>query len=243
MRAAIFLALASLAGCDKVFGLEGRGVDARPDGALLDGLVAHYSMNTITDVLDDESGNVLTGLCHGMRCPEMTDGAVAGGLHFDGNTAIGVNHDAKLDTRDAFTAAGWYRLAQPPPDAFQCPFNTVANAGENSWQLCFANDLSIRFISNDGTANDQLRAGIMEEAKYHHIALWWDGNEKRVYVDGLMVASSAATIEFTDGILSLGADFDGAGPVAPLFGAIDDARLYNRALGVGDILDLVGLAN
>lgn len=201
MRATVcFLVL--LAACDRVYGLTGRAepTDADPtDASDLDrGLVAWYPMDTISDRLEDASGNGFDGLCEQSRCPVAADtGMVNGALAFDGTMVVGVNPDPRLETRNGFTISGWYRLRSGSLDAFQCPFNKVGSTNDNPWQLCFSAALQLRFITTAGI----LAGPIVEYDRYYHIVLWWDGAEQQIYVDGLDVAALASTIEFTDGIV------------------------------------------
>lgn len=132
MRAALVLVL--FTACDQVYGLNGRADAMQGDGSITAGLVAHYTMDEIQDVLEDATGNNNVGLCNQSRCPrEAATAKVGKALHFDGTIAIGVNPDAELDTSAGFTIAGWYN---PVGDTFSCPFNKVAQGGANSWQLC-----------------------------------------------------------------------------------------------------------
>ncbi len=233
-----FLLLGLFAGCDQVYGLEGRG----ELGDLEAGIVAWYPMDSDDDLLHDASGNELNGICRNSRCPTPSqDGKVSGALHFDGMIQIGVNPDPLLETRDGFTVAGWYRIEQQVlTPVVQCPFNKVANGGTNSWQLCFERGGGVVFYSTQGDAD----GGTVAIGEYHHIVLWWDGTEKRIYVNGLMVGRMEEdTILFDDGIAAIGSDSDDNNVVAEFTGDMDDLRIYDRPLMVGEIQQLLELGS
>ena len=65
--------------------------------------------------------------------------------------------------------------------------------------------------------------------RWKHIATTWDGKVQRVYVDGKLTRTSkvAARAHTSSGQLRIGG--------ATFKGAIDDVRVYNRALGVAEI--------
>jgi hypothetical protein len=72
---------------------------------------------------------------------------------------------------------------------------------------------------------------------WHHIVGTYDGNIASLYVDGLSVASSSATLQIgaNDMPLSIGGRL---GTDNSFNGCVDDARIYNRALTVNEVADL-----
>jgi hypothetical protein len=63
----------------------------------------------------------------------------------------------------------------------------------------------------------------------------FDGTTMRLYVNGNLVGTleTSAPIDVTDGVLRIGADHSWPGEAFP--GAIDEVRIYNRALSQSEI--------
>jgi hypothetical protein len=71
-----------------------------------------------------------------------------------------------------------------------------------------------------------------------HVAATYDGSTIRLYIDGELEASGPgpSSISVNDLQLALGAQPDGTSKFG---GAIDDVRVYDRALTAQQIADLV----
>lgn len=87
-----------------------------------------------------------------------------------------------------------------------------------------------------GRANEVLALGpALSKEQWHHVALTFDGRDYRLYVDGTMATQRHGQLTpSTQQPLRIGS---GPGPRKPLFfsGAIDDVRLYRRALNDAEI--------
>lgn len=246
MRGQLVLgAVLALAACDVVYGLEGR--DASKDSPLdaADGdLVAHFPMDMIGSTLVDTSGYGHVGFCQS-TCPTPIDGKVGGALHFDGTGGVGVNADDALETTGAFTIAGWYRIPASMPNPASCPFNKVYMGASNSWQLCFSTDRRARFYTTTDGVNDVILESdtILAVGAYHHVALWWDGTTKRIYLNGIEGPEADHATVFDRGVVGIGADYDDGSLVAQFTGDLDDLRIYRRALSTTELVALVQLGN
>ena len=88
-----------------------------------------------------------------------------------------------------------------------------------------------------------INAPIPSLGAWHHVAGTWDGAVMRLYVDGNQVAASAfaGSMQYDDSPVLIGADNDNAddAPDDGWDGAIDDVRIYNRALSPDEIRELV----
>ena len=74
--------------------------------------------------------------------------------------------------------------------------------------------------------------------EWHHIAGTYDGNQLRLYVDGGLVDSEdyLGSINSTTNPVNIGRNSQ---QTTRLYeGAIDDVKIYNRALSAGEILYL-----
>jgi hypothetical protein len=111
---------------------------------------------------------------------------------------------------------------------------------EPLWRLSVVEDGTVFLISRQDYIESFLepppeshsQAGAAAVGVWTHVALSWDGATQRLYVGGLLVDSDANDELIPEGgELAIGADIDDNGqPRSPLFGALDDVRVYDRVL-------------
>jgi hypothetical protein len=85
------------------------------------------------------------------------------------------------------------------------------------------------FTSTEGTAT----AGTIANGSWHHVAIVNAApNSSRLYLDGVQVGSSTASVNFSTGVnaIGIGAMRRSAGYIDKFFGDIDDVQIYNDAL-------------
>jgi len=71
---------------------------------------------------------------------------------------------------------------------------------------------------------------VITDGNWHRIAFTWDGANRRLYVDSVLVAEDAQeSLAASSGNLILGASKNMA-PGSFWSGLIDDVRIYNRAV-------------
>jgi hypothetical protein len=205
-------------------------VDARPPDAFVDpNLIAHWKLDDPpTDGVLDSSGRGHHGTC--TNCPILVPGIVDGSYRFDA-----INDHITLpdhpDFRGNVTVAAWVWC-----DAVNlqiAALSKVLGTSGNSWQLEVMNTQHFSFSGGsvhylDGGAAISIDA-------WHHVAGTWDGTTKRLYVDGLLLASVAATISYDTGEILIGADNNGGTILYYWDGKLDEIRVYNRALSAAEI--------
>ncbi len=196
----------------------------------------------------DASGNENHGACSEASCPVPATGHDNGGAaSFDGvDDYVMVPHSASLETVSAFTASVWVRREEPPVEQRSVFTKPVGDGVFNSWELYFfggAMQDNVRFSMangvNDTTVTDPNPFPIGE---WVHVAGTWDGEAMRLYIDGVAVAEGRMTgIQMDDHPVYVGVDddHDEAGLDGFFDGAIDDARLYDRALAPEEIANLL----
>jgi hypothetical protein len=93
------------------------------------------------------------------------------------------------------------------------------------------------YVRPSGWSSDQHVATVdrLTANEWHHLAATYNGAVLRLYVDGFLVASKNVTTPISNSTLPL---FIGGNPLWGEFfqGAIDEVRVYNRALSEGEIL-------
>ncbi len=236
---AILLAV-GLAACGRIdFDLRATDVDSGVDGvdaALPSDLVAYYRMEPLggAAILVDSTGHHHDAQC--TSCPTTVMGRIDQALAFDGEMSLGVVPSTPdLELRAGFTVAGWVKLDVTPVDRACVATKGLAMTYRNSWAVCVETDLRLFFFTSTAAADDNLfSVATVSLGAWHHLAIRWDGMRKTSFLDGTEVATSLAAADFDTDSVRLGGDIDAA-PVALFGGAIDDLRIYSRALGDGEI--------
>jgi len=245
------LGLVLLAGCEGVLHFEkvsaydasgsGSGDAGTVDAPTLeDGLVARYSFEDVSGILcaiDSAGGH--NGKCSGTATPIVGRNATFGNaLYLDGATYVSTAHAVELDPTTAFTVSLWIQPGQYP-DAltYWCPISRpYGMITDDSWQICVRGADSYFLF---GTAVMYLQ--LVNVGIWTHLAITWDATTTTagVYIDGTSVGTMASAQPAYDSLgLWMGADRDNQAPSAFYTGAIDEVRIYNRALAFDEIAAL-----
>lgn len=243
VRAVLVLLLLQV-GCDKLFDLEHLEPvpfdgASRDDAPIDNTLIAWYPMDELLDEgLPDASGHGHTARCAGQQCPASTDGALSGALRFDGiDDILVVDASPELITPDEYTVAFWMQLDSLPISGVECPMNKGLGGGaQNSWQLCVGTGGTLIYGTQGSNVTGASAVGATE---WLHVALRWDGTTKRLFVNGVATGNAdQPPAMFDNDTIRFGADLDSGGLVAPFRGALDEIRLYSRALSEAEIAEL-----
>lgn len=230
----ILLALST--GCQGVLGLV-RVSDRTPDAPVADAAIDTPWPEPVMyfpfdDNRRDQISNSLATCGSGLNCPTFGvgkhgDAAQFNGagtcLLFDPATQLGLTH---------FTVAVWIN------DSTDTSYSVVAvpymssNTGKDSWQIDTDTGSTVRFVTN-GSAPDPLPApGALPLQAWHHVAVTDDGMTKRIYVDGMPVASNtqASVLYDTVVLLTIGCDMDNGNYDRFFAGSLDDLYVFDSAL-------------
>jgi hypothetical protein len=202
-------------------------------------LVGHWPMDegtgtTIADVSDyGNDGTLLGGAT-------WTPGVTGSAILLDGTDDYGLVPDAaSLDVTDAITLAAWIR---PGRIGTQYLVKKATQGGTDGYELSLSGS-GLPFVRfNQSTSGNDYRVDGLttyptDGTTWMHLAATYDGSTIRIYVDGQEENTAAATFQIATNALDLaiGAQSDGA---SPLQGAMDDVRVYSRALSAPEIADL-----
>lgn len=192
---------------------------------------------------EDGSGSDLHGICD--ACPVPVAGVQGMAAEFDGvETFVDAPQAELLDLSEALSVAAWARLDQVPTTFTMLLGRTVGEGYQNSWELGVREDVEGARLCGDmvdqtGTAHGECLPLPAEIGAWFHVALSWDGVQMRVYVDGEpFFEEPCPSILYDDHPVRLGADFDGGLLDGFLPGALDDVRIYRRALTQAEIAEL-----
>ena len=174
------------------------------------------------------------------------DGERDGGMDFDGGW-VGFGNPPGLQLSGPLTACAWIRVASPPPLAGGGRAYVVDKLfmpSNGGWRLAIgragpggALGATVEISDPDGGFHETI-GGSIALATWTHICAVFRGTSQSVYVSGLEAATGATpagVITLTSDEVRIGIRGDG---MQPYIGAVDDVRIYSRALDAGEIAAL-----
>jgi hypothetical protein len=162
-------------------------------------------------------------------------GKIGAALDCDGYSSyIEVPHAPALNPAQ-FTVEAWVNVPAYPrgSDPRRWIFSKNGNEGTPGHFSLLINATAVHAYLNIGGADGNQQAyspaGVLKLNQWQHLAMTYDGIELRVYVDGVQVASKRVDKPRTPGRgpLAIGRRDD---YMRYYQGAVDDVRLYSRAL-------------
>lgn len=199
------------------------------------GLVAHYKYHGSVDatgVWNDLSGNDNHGT---LGSNAFVDNQ---GVNLDGmSDYVNCGNGVSLQLTQNITLASWIKCTTQENRGIITKY-TYPSPGAYSLQT--ANLTSgVRFVIYEGseqTAFDSI-GGVQDNA-WHHVVATYDKSYMRIYIDGDLDSSKAATHDINNSSdnLNIGARTDGSSDF--FAGIIDDIRVYNRRLSAEEILQI-----
>lgn len=181
-------------------------------------------------------------------CPEVLPGGpMQLAAEFDGTDDIlSVPHDPALETSEGLTVVASVRNDALSTLSIRTviarPYDVLT---ENAWEIFFRDETAdgvndIVFEIADPTGQIQLVATpTVAKGEWMQIAAVWTGDSVSLYFDGVAQATAPATGMLLDAsAIHVGGDFDNLLPAHYLIGAIDDVRVYRRALSGDEIAAL-----
>ncbi len=198
-----------------------------------EGLVASYSMEN--DV-QDSSGNDLHGTVVGAPVFVQGKASLGTAIELNGtNNYIDCGTNASFDITEAITVSAWVKTN----DAGNSQHNPYITKGDQSFGLKHSNANSLQFFIYDSgyhTINYSISSAF--NGVWHHVAGAYDGSQLNLYLDGGIVATLdyEGAIATTTYEVNIGRNSQNTDRLYE--GAIDEVRIYNRALSEGEVLYL-----
>jgi hypothetical protein len=192
-------------------------------------LVAHYTMDDTDGITaTDSSVNNYNG--SGTYTP--TTGVIDGAMSFNGTSDnISVTDNTSLDGMSSLTLSQWVYSDSPGPN-----MGLVGKSNGYLMGIWADTDLIFHTWTTDngydylGTPKEVFTTG-----EWNHVVAVWDGNNKTIYVNGVVVATKSGvtgTIVDDSSDLKIGIDTSYA---YNFLGSLDDVRIYNGALTQSEI--------
>ncbi|MHA2028028.1 MAG: LamG-like jellyroll fold domain-containing protein [Candidatus Kariarchaeaceae archaeon] len=199
-------------------------------------LVAYYPFNGNAE---DESGHGNDGQIEGNL--EFGEGACGTAGIFDGiDDWVAADGNGSLRITGPLTISTWIKINQFPSE-YDVRFILVRRSAvgfQDYYGNFFEYPNNFTFHTESGTVPTRLDvSNAFIEGKWNHIVSWYNGTEKRVYINGDLRESIQVTggLNSGDATFYIGANL----PNNRLWkGGIDEIRVYGRALEESEILEL-----
>lgn len=202
-----------------------------------DGLVAHYDFNEIQEgVVRDLTGNGHDGEINGSVTADA-DGKEGTAARFDGASYIEIPDDDALDFAGGdFTVALWIKMDENPPGGW----HTVLQKGrltETAWYGFFMNGSQVHY-SEDLVIQSQAVAAAIPGRWMHACAVHSAAGNIKIYIDGQLVKQMDTCNQGISSDYPLQLGFSGVNEGEYLTGALDNLRIYGRALSDTEVQEL-----
>lgn len=205
-------------------------------------LIAHWKMDqTSGSTILDSSTDNNNGLSYPNNTatiqgsPTWVTGVRSNAISLNGTTdyAVGLN-STNLDVQNQITLAAWIK---PSQSGTQRIIHKVNSGDGFSLFLSGLGYVSVRFNNDDNLRVNSSANYPTSGTEWMHVAATYDGATIKLYTNGTNVNSKASTffIERADKAVSIGATSTGTDRFK---GALDDLRIYNRALSAEEVADL-----
>ncbi len=200
------------------------------------GLVAAFGLNEGGgNVVNDGSGHGHHGTMQGAQWGPGVNG---GALVFANTGLVSMGDVTELDRLGALTVSAWVKTSSTPEkhavDKSHCDGSGVFEFGTGFFTPGRATFLVYSASGNPSYAYVESAASVADGA-WHFLAATFDGDNLRIFVDGVLSATSAAHLALasTSDAFELGGHCNGHS--YPWVGALDDVRLYSRALSLAEV--------
>lgn len=198
-----------------------------------DSLVAYYPFSGNAG---DYSGHGHHGTVYGAAPAPDRFGNPGRAYSFDGvNDYIEVPYSAELNPTDRITVAAWVRAdAWGSSDNSNAIVNSEQNGPNHGYGLRGGASRITYFVCTTDWRIATTPYSSVVAGRWYFLVGSYDGTAVRVFIDGVQAASSAASgaMDPSTSVLRIGAQVNS---LCFFDGAIDDIRIYARALDTADI--------
>ncbi|MEK7560417.1 MAG: Ig-like domain-containing protein [Patescibacteria group bacterium] len=222
--------------------------NAVPPSSLTQGLIGYWPMSegNGTSTTDTSGAGNIGTLTGGTA---WTPGKIGNGVSFDGvDDYVSIGAPEEYAALEAYTLSAWVRPTRElegfsgslPIDGIAGDFDTLSG----SLPSLYLTQSTNRDIS---CAPGPIRGGEFGSTlpaangiNWIHVVCSWDGATQRLFANGVQIASQPYTTPpaNTPRLFSIGEVGRLSAKAGYFQGAIDDVRIYNRALSPTEILDL-----
>jgi hypothetical protein len=182
---------------------------------------------TVEDVSEHEHTATLEGGAGWAK------GKYGGALDIPNEGCASVPDSPELDLSEEFTVEAWVR---PEGGIYEDPVVVKESSGKDAFGIGLGSreeGYAEGFIGEGKGSKAAVGGERIRPYEWVHVAATWDGSKIRLYVDGELASTKAATTPplSGEGSLRIGCDT----PDGPFGGRIDEVRVYGRALNAAEV--------
>lgn len=178
--------------------------------------------------------------CTPGSCPQHVVGKHGMGLGFEGAQFARIPHRPELDLPDAFTVSMWVTNSDPSVDRVVAA-KPLGAADRDSWLFIHwaTNNTCYETTISNGALENVCRTDPMAIDTWYHLAGTWDGETKRLYINGELAGEMVGTPPvFGTNDIMLGGDANAGALAYPWHGRLDELCVFDHALTGADIAAL-----
>lgn len=204
-----------------------------PTGQAPSTLKAAYSFDNAGSPLADSSPNGNTLTC-GTSCPTYSSngGHSGGAYNFAGsNNWLTIPNESQFDFSNNFSVNFWMKTNS----GFTNAWEGMVMKGDSAWGVSRYNATAEATFTTFSPGANDVHGGTVNNNAWHHVAVTYDNSYKKVYVDGVEVASSAFSATVSQNNLNVRLGFNEEFASADYTGWLDDVRIYGKALTPSEV--------
>jgi hypothetical protein len=195
----------------------------------------------VQDIIGGHSGGFFSGTA--AAAPAHTaEGKVGSAFTFNGTWYIRVPDAVDLRPTE-MTAEAWVFPTVLSGDHQSVIARGSSTNDDDTWWMGVFNSKPRFWSNHSGLGMQVLEApSAIPLNQWTHLAITFDGRIKRLYVNGVQVASQgglgALVYDVTPVPLTIGSDWAFNASIAPFRGHIDEVSLYRRAISSAEVFSL-----
>jgi len=183
-------------------------------------LVAHWALDETEGIFAHDSAGEHTGTVVGVPLWHPDAGQVDGALEFNGTTFVLADH-VRSPAAGPFCVLAWVKGGAPGQAI-------ISQQGGVNWLM--ADPATGALMTELSKGSGLSSQAIITDGNWHRIQFLWDGTNRRLYVDEVLVAEDTQVgLAGSSGKMLIGCGKNMA-PASVWKGLIDDVRIYDQAV-------------
>jgi len=202
-----------------------------------DGLVGYWSFDNASDPGHDDSGNGNHGTVYGAV---STVGVLGNAMSFDGlGDYIAIPDDPSLDLVSEYSLRAWIKPGNLAGWTRSILMKRASPYASLNYEL-YQHYGEIHSFFYDGGFRGAKTGSVLTSGVWHDLVTTWDGVYMKIYMDGVLRATSDDLSAYSPATNDLAIDVGGEVSQTNwwFYGAIDEVAIYNQALTQAEVENL-----